>query len=176
MAQATKRNQVCDLYIGYCTLKYKYSSNICAPLQRCVPVQGLQSLLTWKGGTTITNAILMLTSQTWRKFATCTLWHIHITTVHWYYNFWSWKNKGLYYRHFTEIITTGTITCFVCDFNQRFGGKKPQFSLHELFTIKSCASMLHWASYFSKRSQQTRFCQSQDSRRKQQTSWTVLSS
>lgn len=22
MAQATKRNQVCDLYIGYCTLKY----------------------------------------------------------------------------------------------------------------------------------------------------------
>lgn len=68
MAQATKRNQVCDLYTGYCTLNYEYSSNIYATLQQWISVQGLQSLLTWKGGTITANAILMLGSSTWRKF------------------------------------------------------------------------------------------------------------
>lgn len=77
-----------------------------------------------KGGTTITNAILMLSSQTWRKFATypygtsISLQCIDATISE------AEKNKDPYYKRFTEIIAAVTITCFACAFNQQFWEKK----------------------------------------------------
>lgn len=113
-----------DLYTGYCTLNYEYASNVCATLQQCISVQGLQSLLTWKEGTAITNAILMLGSQTWRKFAMPIPYGISIslqcidTTIS-----DAGKIKASIIKHFTETSTTVTVTCFALAFNQQFWEK-----------------------------------------------------
>lgn len=84
--------------------------------------QGIQSLLTWKGGETLTYAILMLSSWTWKNLppipcGISILLQCIDTTIS------EAEKVKASILHFTEIITTVTITCFSCAFNQQFWEK-----------------------------------------------------